>query len=247
MPGSAASISCTNAILNTAVADVLAAYAERLEGAADFDGALHELIQTTIRTHRRILFNGDGYDDSWVAEAHRRGLSDLRTTPAALAHFLDEKNVALYARQHVYTAEELTARHAVKLENYRKTIRIEALTLLDMVRRDILPAVSRFAGDCARDAAALAPYAANTNDYASDTAACLAALIGEAHAAAEALAADLETLDRLADDESGAGYCADTLLPAMAALRAPVDAMELRCPAHVWPYPSYGEMLFSVK
>ena len=247
MPGSSASISCTNAVLNTAVADVLTNFADQLEGADNFVEALHDLLQTTIRDHNCILFNGDGYDESWVEEAHRRGLSDLRTTPEAVSHFLDQKNVDLYARQHVYTLEELNARYAVKFENYRKTIRIEALTLLDMVRRDILPAVTSFAATLASDAAALAPYTAKSNDYASDAACALTALIGEAHAAAEALSSDLETLDAITDDVSGADYCANTLLPAMSALRTPVDAMELRCPSAVWPYPSYGEMLFSVK
>ena len=142
MLGSASSISCANTVLNTTVAEELKQFADELEGAEDFEGALHDLIKKTIKEHKRIIFNGDGYDESWVAEAEKRGLSNLKTTPDALAHMLDKKNVDLFTSHKVFTLEEFTARHEVRLENYCKIINIEALTMLDMVRKDILPAMS---------------------------------------------------------------------------------------------------------
>ncbi len=135
MLGSAASISCTNTVLNTSVAEELAEFADKLENAKDFEAELHELIKKTIKEHKRIIFNGDGYDDAWVTEATKRGLLNLKTTPDALAHMLDDKNIELFDKHKVYSRTELEARHEVLLENYSKIINIEALTMLDMARK----------------------------------------------------------------------------------------------------------------
>ena len=133
MLGSASSISCANTVLNTSVAEELKQFADELEGSKDFEAQLHDLIKRTIKEHKRIIFNGDGYDDSWIAEAEKRGLKNLKTTPDALAHMLDDKNVKLFTDHKVLTVPEITARHEVRLENYCKVINIEALTMLDMV------------------------------------------------------------------------------------------------------------------
>ena len=154
MLGSSASISDANVVTNTAVAEALKQYADALEAAPDFAAALHDLIRDTIKKHKRIIFNGNGYDDAWVAEAERRGLSNLRTTPDALKHFLDEKNVALFTSHRVLTEAEMKARHEIMLESYCKIINIEALTMLDMAKKDILPAVTAYAGELASAAAA---------------------------------------------------------------------------------------------
>ena len=152
MVGSSQSISEANIILNTAVADVLRRYADELEGAADFDGALHELIRRSIREHRRIIFNGNGYEEAWVHEAARRGLCNYRSTPDCVPHLLDAKNVELFRRNRVFSETELRARCEIVLDHYAKEVRIEALTLLDMLRKDVLPAMSRFTGELAATA-----------------------------------------------------------------------------------------------
>ena len=147
MLGSASSISCANVVLNTSVAEELKGFADRLEKAADFEKELHDVIQETIRDHKRIIFNGDGYDESWVKESAKRGLLNLKTTPDALKHLLDEKNVKLFGDHKVFSLTELEARHEVFLENYCKVINIEALTMLDMARKDILPAMSEYSAN----------------------------------------------------------------------------------------------------
>ncbi|MCI6666463.1 MAG: glutamine synthetase III, partial [Lachnospiraceae bacterium] len=147
--GSSDSISCCNTVLNTAVAEVLDEFATQLEKAKDFEAALHKLVQKTFKDHKRIIFNGDGYDESWVKEAEKRGLSNLKTTPDALAHLLDKKNVDLFKKHNVFSEVELQARHEVRLENYSKIIHIEALTMLDMANKDILPAMSKFTAELA--------------------------------------------------------------------------------------------------
>ena len=153
MLGSAASISDANVVLNTAVAESLRQYADKLEGAEDFETALHDLIRDTIRAHKRIIFNGNGYDASWLEEAEKRGLLNLKTTPACAPYLMKEKNVRLFADHKIYSKTELHARYEILLENYSKVLRIEALTMLDMVQTDILPAVSDYTAKLVRTAA----------------------------------------------------------------------------------------------
>ena len=248
MLGSAASISCANTVLNTSVAEELKQFADKLEGAADCEGALHDLIKETIKAHKRIIFNGDGYDDAWVREAERRGLLNLKTTPDALAHMLDEKNVKLFTSHKVLTETELKARHEVRLENYCKVVNIEALTMLDMVRKDILPAMSAYSAELASDAAAKTALLGDADcSYEKESVKSLSALLGATYRSTKKLESDLlaaksETaLPALADVYKG------TILDDMRALRISVDEMETIASAKAWPYPCYGDLLFGVR
>ena len=248
MLGSASSISCANTVLNTTVAEELKQFADELEGAEDFEGALHDLIKKTIKEHKRIIFNGDGYDESWVAEAEKRGLSNLKTTPDALAHMLDKKNVDLFTSHKVFTLEEFTARHEVRLENYCKVINIEALTMLDMVRKDILPAMSGYSaqlGDAVSKKIAVLPDA--DCSYEKDSLKMLTALIGAAHRTVKKLEQDLLTSKSVDDMTELAEFYKSTILDDMRELRIAVDEMETVSSAEAWPYPSYGELLFGVR
>ena len=248
MLGSASSISCANTVLNTTVAEELKQFADELEGADDFEGALHDLIKKTIKEHKRIIFNGDGYDESWVAEAEKRGLSNLKTTPDALAHMLDKKNVDLFTSHKVFTLEEFTARHEVRLENYCKIINIEALTMLDMVRKDILPAMSGYSaqlGDAVAKKIAVLPDA--DCSYEKDSLKMLTALIGAAHRTVKKLEQDLLTSKSVDDMVELAKFYKSTILDDMRELRIAVDEMETVSSAEAWPYPSYGELLFGVR
>ena len=248
MLGSASSISCANTVLNTTVAEELKQFADELEGAKDFEGALHDLIKKTIKEHKRIIFNGDGYDESWVAEAEKRGLSNLKTTPDALAHMLDKKNVDLFTSHKVFTLEEFTARHEVRLENYCKIINIEALTMLDMVRKDILPAMSGYSaqlGDAVAKKIAVLPDA--DCSYEKDSLKMLTALIGAAHRTVKKLEQDLLTSKSVDDMVELAEFYKSTILDDMRELRIAVDEMETVSSAEAWPYPSYGELLFGVR
>ena len=248
MLGSASSISCANTVLNTTVAEELKQFADELEGAEDFEGALHDLIKKTIKEHKRIIFNGDGYDESWVAEAEKRGLSNLKTTPDALAHMLDKKNIDLFTSHKVFTLEEFTARHEVRLENYCKIINIEALTMLDMVRKDILPAMSGYSaqlGDAVAKKIAVLPDA--DCSYEKDSLKMLTALIGAAHRTVKKLEQDLLTSKSVDDMVELAEFYKSTILDDMRELRIAVDEMETVSSAEAWPYPSYGELLFGVR
>mgnify|MGYP004452663349 FL=1 len=248
MLGSSESISCCNVMLNTAVAEELKQFADALEGAENFEGALHDLIQKVIREHKRIIFNGDGYDESWVHEAEKRGLLNLKTTPDALAHMLDPKNVALLSSHHVYSETELRARHEVKLENYSKIIHIEALTMLDMARKDILPAMSAYSADLAAAVKEKSAISADLDcSYETDTLRSICALLGEAHRAVKKLEEDLTDARSISGNEALAEFYKSTILADMCSLRIAADEMESIASAKRWPYPSYGEILFSVK
>ncbi|MGM9668787.1 MAG: glutamine synthetase III [Faecousia sp.] len=248
MLGSSESISCANTVLNTTVAEELRQFADVLEGSSDFDADLHELIRKTIREHKRIIFNGDGYDESWVAEAGRRGLLNLKTTPDALRHMLDPKNLALFTSHKVFSETELVARYEVKLENYCKIVGIEAATMLDMAKRDILPAMSDYSSQLAQAASAkLALIPGLDCGYEKDTVAALSALMGAAYRAAGKLEADLGASREIADTPALADFYKDTIIPDMRVLRAAVDEMETMASSEKWPYPCYGELLFGVR
>ena len=248
MLGSSASISCANTVLNTSVAEELRQFADKLEGSADFEKDLHDLIKKTIAEHKRIIFNGDGYDDSWVTEAEKRGLYNLKTTPDALAHMLDEKNVTLFTTHNVFTETELKARHEVRLENYCKVIGIEALTMLDMVRKDILPAMSAYSAELTEAASKkLALFEDSDCSYEKDSVKTLCALIGTAHRAVKKMEQDMLTSKSIESMEELADYYKSTILNDMKTLRIAVDEMETIASAEKWPYPSYGELLFGVR
>ena len=248
MLGSSESISCANTVLNTSVAEELRQFADALEGAADFETALHDLIRKTISEHKRIIFNGDGYDNAWVEEAEKRGLLNLRTTPDALAHLLDPKNIALFKEHNVYNETELTARHEVKLENYCKIVNIEAQTMLDMARKDYLPAMANLTADMSAGISAKLDAVPDLDcSYERDTVKSLSALIGAAHRAAGKLERDLLESKSISDSVELADFFKTTIIDDMAALRISVDSMESIASAEYWPVPSYGQLLFGVR
>ena len=246
MLGSSASISGANVVINTAVAESLRQYADALEGSTDFENDLHELIRSVIRKHKRIIFSGNGYGDEWVREAEKRGLLNLPTTPDCVPHYLAMKNVELFARHRVYTEIELAARYKMKLDNYCKVLHIEALTMLDMARQDILPAVSAFAKELCDTATAKNALGVEAV-YETETAARVSKLT-------TAVLTEVRTLEKASDDAEElvdvlTRACAykDNVLSAMSALRESVDELETLTARKYWPYPNYGDLLFSVK
>ena len=248
MLGSSASISGANVVINTAVAESLRQYADILENTTDFEAELHDLIKSVIAKHKRIIFNGNGYDEAWIHEAERRGLLNLRSTPDCVPYYLAEKNVELFTRHRVYSPSELHARYEIKLDGYCKVLHIEAQTMLDMVWKDILPAVSAYSKELAD--AALAKRALSAEiDCSFETE--LAARISALTAAAVKKTRELEyAVMGVKDIESSleqAKYYRDVVFAAMNELRIVVDELETHTSAKDWPYPSYGDILFSVK
>ena len=247
MLGSASSISSANIVLNTAVADSLKSYADRLENVDNFEDALHNLIRKTIKDHKRIIFNGNGYGDEWTKEAEKRGLSNLKTTPDALARMTDEKNVRLFEEHKVFTKEELEARQEIYLENYCKTLNIEARTMIDMVNKDILPAISSYSGEiCTNAAAKKSVFASVDCTYEEKTAEKLSGLSLSIYEKVNDLESKLRTAKTEKSIAVQADIFKDSIIPVMESLRADVDASEKITSADFWPYPSYGELLFGI-
>ena len=246
MLGSSASISGANVVINTAVAESLRQYADALEGSTDFENDLHELIRSVIRKHKRIIFSGNGYGDEWVREAEKRGLLNLPTTPDCVPHYLAMKNVELFARHRVYTEIELAARYKMKLDNYCKVLHIEALTMLDMARQDILPAVSAFAKELCDTATAKNALGVEAV-YETETAARVSKLTTEVLTGVRTLEKASDDAEELADVLTRACAYKDNVLSAMSALRESVDELETLTARKYWPYPNYGDLLFSVK
>ena len=248
MLGSTLSISGPNIVLNTAVAEALRQYADKLEQADDFESALHALIKEEIKAHKRIIFNGNGYDDEWIREAEKRGLLNLKTTPDCLPYFLKEKNVKLFTEHKVFSEADIHSRYEILMENYCKVLHIEAATMLEMAKRDILPAVSAYSEELARTAKtkkSVLPGADCT--YEEKSLEKLSALSGAMFVKTDALEEALAKAGGLEDVTEEAMYYKDSVIPAMAALRADADALETITAKKYWPYPSYGDLLFSVK
>ena len=248
MLGSAQSISGPNVVLNTVVAESLRQYADILEEAENFELALHDLIRRVIREHKRIIFNGNGYDASWVREAERRGLMNLKSTPDCVPYYLAEKNIALFMRHKVYSETEIRARYEIKLDNYCKVLHIEASTMLDMVWKDILPAASAYSKslvDTALSKKALSEQI--DRSFEEENAAKLSSLTALAVVKARALEDALLEIKTLGDSLEQARFYKDKVFAAMNELRIVIDEMETHTAASYWPYPSYGELLFSVK
>ena len=244
MPGSSLSIAEPNIVLNTIVADVLRDFADELEGAENFNYAVSHLIRKTIREHRRIVFNGNNYTDSWVAEAAQRGLENLPNSVAAMQRLADEKNIRLFERHGIYTAEELISRREIMLEEYSKVVHIEALTMLDMARRDVLPAMTEYSLELARSAKLKAELGV-AESFEKKTLEKLSGLMTEIDDGAAALEEAVQSTPTESESVRAA-YSRDVILARMQALREPADAAELLTGAKHWPYPTYGEMLFSV-
>ena len=247
--GSQLNIACPNIMLNTIIADELEQFADELEGKSDdFMSALNALIKRVIKEHKRIIFNGDGYADAWKVEAARRGLTNLPTTVDALPHYTDEKNVKLFAKHKIYTEVEMQSRQDIILETYAKTINIEALTASDMVKRDILPAVSSYVAELASGVA--------TKKAISDDLPCEAELdiIKRLSGLQDCAYKKLAALDNAIigvkevgeDPIEVATYYKDSVITAMTELRAVVDEMETLVSSDYWPYPSYGDLMFRV-
>ncbi len=247
MLGSSQSISGPNTALNTIMAEELSQFADELEGAEDFNTALHELIKRVLTDHQRIIFNGNGYEDAWVEEARKRGLSNLTCTADALKTYLQPKHIELFAKHRVFTKEELTARNEIHLENYCEVVGIEARTMADMVRRDIFPAVSRFSGDLASAVAAKKAVLPDLDCSAEEELLRKAAgLLGRMAKEREALESALTRRD-FADAYEAAHYYKYTIFAAMEELRKTVDELETITAAGYWPYPSYTDLLFSIQ
>ncbi len=243
MPGSSFNIACTNIMLNTAVAEALRLFADELEQAQDFKTALTDLVCRELKNHSRILFNGNGYSPQWEREAQARGLLNYKKTPDALVHYMDEKNVDLFTRHGIYTRQEMQSRQDICLEEYAKTIRIEALATAEMIGRLVVPA-------CVRYSKELADGVAVKRSLGVDAPA-EAALMGEITSRTAALLSARETLARAAsaipeEDVAAARWCADEVLPAMEAARAQADGLEALVGKEAWPLPSYSDLLFYV-
>lgn len=248
MLGSASSVSDVNTILNTAVAEELKYFAEELEKARDFETELHDLIKETIQKHKRIIFNGNGYDNSWVEEAEKRGLANLKTTPDALKHLMDTKNVLLFTGHRIFSKEELAARYDIMMENYCKVINIEALTMLDMARKDILPAMSNYCKELAETISSKKAVCAEIDcSYEQETLTNLSSLVSAMYKQVNKLDEDLIKIKSTEDVTEMGDYYKNTILSDMTAIRISSDMMETIASSEKWPYPSYGELLFGVR
>lgn len=248
MLGSASSVSDVNTILNTAVAEELKYFAEELEKARDFESELHDLIKDTIIKHKRIIFNGNGYDNSWVEEAEKRGLANLKTTPDALKHLMDTKNVLLFTGHRIFSKEELAARYDIMMENYCKVINIEALTMLDMARKDILPAMSDYCKELAETISAKKSVCQDIDcSYEQESLSNLSSLVSAMYKQVNKLDEDLIKIKSMEDVTEMGDYYKNTILSDMTAIRISSDMMETVASAEKWPYPSYGELLFGVR
>ena len=249
MVGSADSIACANIMLNAAVAESLKIYADRLEKAEDFETALHDMIKKTIKDHKRIIFNGNGYDDAWIQEAtEKRGLLNLRTTPDALPRILEKKNVDMLTSLKIFTPAEIYSRYEITLENYCKTVNIEGQTMVDMARKEILPAVEAYARDLA-DTCAVKQAAAPgvSGRYEKKTIARLSTLADEIDEATDALESALIKYKTVSNVTEAACMIRDVILQKMAELRVVCDEAETVTAEKYWPFPTYGELLFGVK
>ena len=249
MLGSSNSIACANIMLNAAVAESLKIYADRLENADDFETALHEMIKKTIKDHKHIIFNGNGYDDEWIKEAtEKRGLLNLRTTPDAIPHLLDKKNVDMLTSHKVFSEAELKSRCEITLENYCKTVTIEANTMSQMTKKEILPAIEEYAAFIASavgNKKALDSSVPCT--YETETVKKLSVLAGQIYEKTDELDKSIAKLSDAENIEQEGYMIRDELLPKMSELRVACDEAEVITAEKYWPFPTYGELLFGVR
>ena len=243
--GSSESISCANIMLNTAVAEELKQFADALEKSKNFKEDLHELIKKTIIEHKRIIFNGNGYDESWVKEATKRGLLNLKSTPEALPYYLHDKNKQLFTSHNVYTLDEIHARYEIAQEHYAKVVNIEALTCLDMVNKDLLPAISKYTKYLAD--AVSAKQALNADVlYESSQLKEVSNGLSKAYFLKLELEKALEAKPTSSVEEISL-YYKEKILPLMEEIRTIIDGIEAKVDKSFWPYPSYGDLLFGVR
>ena len=249
MLGSSNSIACANIMLNAAVAESLKIYADRLENVDDFETALHDMIKKTIKDHKRIIFNGNGYDDAWIKEAtEKRGLLNLRTTPDAMPAMIADKNVKMLTAHKIFSPAELHSRYEILLENYSKTVNIEALTMVDMARKEILPAVEGYTKSLAETLAAKkAAVAGLPCKYETATITKLSELSDEIADATANLDSEIAKFQAIEDVTEAANDIRGVILGKMDALRAVCDEAETITAKEFWPFPTYSDLLFSVK
>lgn len=244
--GSSMSISCPNIMLNTITAEALCQFADELEKADDFNSALNALIKKTLNEHKNIIFNGDGYSQEWVDEAARRGLLNLKTTSDALPHFLDEKNVKLFQKHKVHTKTEMEARYEIQMEDYCKVLNIEVMTMLEMVKREIAPAVINFTKDVADSALSmknLIGNAAKTQVELVKTLSELTDALTDKTKALEDVIAKVKDYDNVTDC---AKFYTASVIPAMNDVREVADKLETIVGSEYWPFPTYGDLLFRI-
>lgn len=246
MPGSKLSVAGPNTVLNTIVADVLDQFADELEKADNFQDALDDLIKRTIKENQNIIFNGNGYSDEWPVEAEKRGLLNLKSTPEAVPAFLAQKNVDVFSKYGVYTEAELQSRVEILLDEYCKTLNIEALTMIDMAKKEILPAAAKYIKDIAKTAELAKSCGAETV-FEEETVKEISALVTEMYKALGTLEADVQKVHAIEDTQEMANYFHDTIFADMGALRVPADKIETLVGKEYWPYPTYSDLLFYVK
>ena len=248
MLGSASSISDTNTVMNTIAADAIGYIADQLEGAEDVMAKAKEIIRDIIIKHKRIIFNGNNYSDEWVHEAERRGLLNLKNTADAIPHLVDEKNIALFTKHGIYTAEEVHSRCEILLDNYCKVLHIEALTMLEMSKKEIIPAVSRYLKEMSATAASIKSVVPDADCSMQESIITkVAALSGSLYKKTEALnAAVLATRDHEENIEDRAQYYKNNIFPGMQELRAVADELETLVGEEYWPFPTYGDLLFKI-
>ena len=249
MLGSSNSIACANIMLNSAVAESLRIYADRLEGEEDFETALHSMIRNTIKDHKRIIFNGNGYDENWIREAtEKRGLLNFRTTADCMPHLLDKKNMDMLIFHGVFTEAELKSRYEIMLENYCKTIVIEANTMVNMAKTQIVPAIEAYAADTAKAAASKKTLDSTlVCGYETSVVRKLSALADLIASKAEELETALISLDKAEDIGAESVMIRDTVLGLMSELRIPCDEAETITAKNHWPMPTYADLLFGIK
>ncbi len=246
MPGSKLSCAGPNTVLNTIVAEALDEFADALEKADDFGAALNELIKKTIKESEPIIFNGNGYSDEWPVEAEKRGLLNLRSTPEAVPSFAAPENIALFEKYGVYTATELRSRVEILLDEYVKTLNIEALTMVDMAKKDILPAAVSYVKDLS-ETASLSKSIGAPAEFETELVKKLSALMADMYKKLSALEDTIVRAHDITDVGEAADYYHDTVFTAMGELRAVADEIETLVGEKYWPYPTYGQLLFYVK
>ncbi len=248
MLGSSNSIACANIMLNTAVAESLKQYADRLENATDFNDALHSLIKKTIKDHKRIIFNGNGYDDAWIKEAtEERGLLNYLTTPDCLPHLIDKKNIETLVVHKVFSEKELNSRLEIILENYCKTVAIEANTMVDMARREILPAITAYVSDLSDSVIKKQSVINAKCEFEKDVITKLSNITDNVSKNLESLEEEISKITIYKDVVEEANYIRDVILPRMNLIRKDCDFAETLTAEKYWPFPSYGDLLFGVR
>ncbi len=247
MLGSSFSIADVNTVINTAVADVFDRLADRLETAENVEAELDKWMSETVTAHKRIIFNGNNYTQDWIDEAHRRGLFELKTTADAVPHFVSEKNVELFTKHRIFTKSEIASRCEIMLENYCKVLHIEALTMLEMAKKEIMPAVLSYTNEVAKSVKLKKDIGIMTDDDASlKLCTRLTDLYNKLYRRTDALESTVAGLDSMGDSLEASAYCRDMLVPAMNKLRTVADELETIVAEKYWPYPNYSELLFNV-